>query len=380
MKAIQAVVRIVMALIKGDWGAAWHGIKDLVTVLIRGVLTEITTVLNLVKQVFLDILPALVALAGLAWDGIKAGAAAAWDGIKALLAAAWDGIKDLAVTAFNAILGVITRALNEVVGFFTALPGRIVAALANFGLLLVGLGQNLVAGLFNGIKGWWAREVAFWTGLGRRIVGAIGAAGTFLVHIGQNLVAGLFNGVKAIWDREVAGFRNIKAKVTGAIGDLGATLWRTGYDLIAGFFEGIKAKWSSLTGWIGDKISDLKDSFTSGFGLFSPSRVFRTYGAGIVRGLVEGLGSDADTIDRALAAMMGKVKSAGLALEIPAGAATTAAPALATAAVAPGIITAGAGAGRPIHVTVELDGRVIADTVMKHAARDVRLRTGRRNL
>ena len=73
INAVKDIITIVMALIHGDWDKAWNGLKDLVTGLLGGMLTEVQLILG--------------GLVPLLFEAGKQGAQALIDGLKSLLGA-----------------------------------------------------------------------------------------------------------------------------------------------------------------------------------------------------------------------------------------------------------------------------------------------------
>lgn len=109
LNVIQGIIKTVTALINGDWGEAWEGVKQIFS----GVWAQILTILDGVSAALLKVLD-------LAWEGIKKGATAAWDfivdqvsglGTRITSAASgiWDGIWD----GFKGIINTIIGAWNN---------------------------------------------------------------------------------------------------------------------------------------------------------------------------------------------------------------------------------------------------------------------------
>ena len=86
-------------------------------------------------------------------------------------------------------------------------------------------------------------------------------------------------------------------KLLASLGTLGATvttkmftlLGSAGSNLINGLWNGLVSKWQWLKDKVNGYISDIKGWFTSGFGIFSPSKVFAEFGEFMSEGLAVGL-------------------------------------------------------------------------------------------
>ncbi len=115
LKIIQGVINVVMGLIKGDWGRAWDGIKQILSGVWTIIKSLVTGAINAVKAVLSGTLANIKDL----WS-------AAWNAVKNALDKAWDGIKSL-----------VSTGIDKVVGFVKALPGRI---------------TSVASGAFDGLK------------------------------------------------------------------------------------------------------------------------------------------------------------------------------------------------------------------------------------
>ncbi len=100
MNIVRDIVVIALAVLRGDWGAAWEGIKQLGRDIWDGIVNDI--------QAKLDLMRAIVGLAG---SGLKA----LWQGI-------WDGVKGVVADALNWVIdrvnGVIEN-INAIAGAFS---------------------------------------------------------------------------------------------------------------------------------------------------------------------------------------------------------------------------------------------------------------------
>lgn len=215
------------------------------------------------------------------WDDVKAAVIA----FKDTLVEVFNTIKEKIVSAFNTVLDFLEDNWPLILAIITGPIGLIVLAVITF--------KDDILRIFGEV-------IDFIKGLPSKILGALGDLGGLLLQKGKDLLGGLLGGIKEVWGREKRFWSDLPSKVKRLLGSLLTTLWNKGFDLVMGLLNGIKSAWNLLTGWITGKIDDLKDLFTSGFGLFSPSKVFRGYGQGMVEGLVAGL-KDRDTdLNRAI--------------------------------------------------------------------------------
>lgn len=94
----------------------------------------------------------IAAFLGRVWDWIKAKAIAIWGSLKDWFSRTWQSIKDTTLRAWESIQAAVVAKVSALVNYVKTLPGRIVAAIGNFGKLLYGKGRDLIQGLINGIK------------------------------------------------------------------------------------------------------------------------------------------------------------------------------------------------------------------------------------
>jgi len=158
MNVVMGIVRIVMALVRGDWEAAWHALKQLAT----------------------DVL----------------------DGVRAIVAHRLQAVRDIFIAAMGGVLDVVRFIGAAIINWFQAFPGMILGALGNLSHLLFGVGRDILAGLWNGMKEKW-EDVRDWLGgIGGKIKDAIGGAlGVFspsrvMMVLGKDITAGLQIGMQ----------------------------------------------------------------------------------------------------------------------------------------------------------------------------------------
>jgi phage-related minor tail protein len=115
----------------------------------------------------------LVALIVANWDTVKTWTVEAWQAVVGAVSSAWEWIKGavgaaidwlvnlflnftgpgLIIKHWETIKSAFVNGVSAAVGFVADLPGKILSALAGFGTLLLGLGGDLLRGLWDGISG-----------------------------------------------------------------------------------------------------------------------------------------------------------------------------------------------------------------------------------
>lgn len=131
MTIIKDIINVVLAIINGDWGAVWEGIKTLLSDVWEGIKSLISGAIDAVKGVISTALDTIKSI----WDG-------AWSGISSFFGGIWDGIKQGASDGINAVIDAVSGIKDKITGFFS-----------DAGQWLVDAGKNILQGLWDGISG-----------------------------------------------------------------------------------------------------------------------------------------------------------------------------------------------------------------------------------
>lgn len=232
------IIRTVAAILHGDWGAAWEGIKSILT-------TALSTIVNALRGILSGVIPAIMRGAGSLLASL-------WNAtLGRLVSAAGEKIGQIAGTVRSfftstipglirsggsAIAGIWSRAMEglrstaariggNVVSFFRGLPGTIVGALGNLPGLLLSAGGDLVGGLISGIqsragevidtiKGWITDRIP------QFIKDALGISSPSKVTagLGEELPAGMGLGIRRNARSATDAARRLAEDVAGAFG------------------------------------------------------------------------------------------------------------------------------------------------------------------
>jgi hypothetical protein len=174
----------------------------------------------------------------------------------------------------------------------------------------------------------WKTILKFFEDLPGNILRVLGNLGSLLLGVGMDIIGGLWNGMRFVFDTYVAVWLKIGQTILGVVGTLGALLFNTGMDIIHGLLNGMKNAWGDVTGWMGDMGSKIKGFITNPLSIFSPSRVMAEVGANIMAGLGQGLQAGftknvVPPLNQTVAALSGMGTGAGGATGPPPAAATS---------------------------------------------------------
>ena len=207
IKVIRDIIVIVMALIRGDWGAAWDGIKQLVSDVWNGIVTDVglkLQMLALVHMYILGLIRDVIAFV-LAWIG--AAFADAFGALKDFAGEVWGEIKDAIVGPIEDVIEKIKELIEWIDKIPT--PGDIVDGARGW----AESGWNALTGNARGgsASGWRivgeeGPELAYFGDRGGRVYnnqqtramgGGSGAAGITIVGP-VNVLGGLAEGIAAL--------------------------------------------------------------------------------------------------------------------------------------------------------------------------------------
>lgn len=284
-------------------------------------------------------------------------------------------------------------------------------------------GEFTVEGLLDGIQnvmkniGTWIKEHIFDPFIeGFKSVFGIHSPSTVMAEMGGYLIDGLKNGLTGLWGK-------VKGFFTEALDGIKKTfslsaLKSIGVNAVTGLMNGLKSVGSKVTSWAKGILSNIKDTL----GIHSPSKETEDLGEYTVAGYINGLNAYGNKLRQAVSDMAestlstlakGTEPSLEMPVEIaklsanaarvklaepayatgrilPAKSAVAATSASAANAPAPGASfstikqallealqeAGGLGNGGDIHITVELDGKVVARNTVRHI-NDMTIRAGK---
>ena len=277
----------VKTTLSNAWGSvkttaqsAWNGVKTTVTNAFNGAKTAISNTAEQVKTTLSNAWNTVKSNAQTAWDGLKTTVTTTFNGAKTALESTatqlrtglsnvWEGIKTGAQTAWTNLSTTTSTAFSRLGTSISTAWTNLRTSLGN--IQWSNIGQNMVAGLMNGIGGAWQNLVNsvqnLCSGLINRIKNWFGvhSPSTVFAEIGEYLDAGLQEGMKDGEGKLLQTAGNIAEAVTD-----GMTPDSPNVDMSAnGIVDGMQAVLSGL-GNIAGIFQTIADTLTAMGGLRTP--------------------------------------------------------------------------------------------------------------
>lgn len=128
---VQGIIQVITGVIKGDWQMVWEGIKNI----LKGVWDVIKGVVEGAINIVRAIIENGINLVKSIWEAV-------WNGIKSIFEGIWNGIKSGVENGVNSVKNFFSQLGTDIINILTELPGKVLQ-----------IGQDIINGLVNGIKG-----------------------------------------------------------------------------------------------------------------------------------------------------------------------------------------------------------------------------------
>jgi tape measure domain-containing protein len=214
------------------------------------------------------------AIAAIDWSfvgkAVLTGIATGFGGSLGLVVAAITGVGRAIINAFKSLLGIgspstvfvkfgqeimagllngLLSSLGRVLGFFRALPGQILRLVAGLPGQLQRLGAAAMSAMARGVTSAAGAVLGFFAGLPGRIAGALGSLGGLLYSAGRSAMSGLFRGIvdgaQAVYNY-VAGIARRIASLKGPLDKDRKLLVPAGEAIMEGLNNAIQGKFGAL--------------------------------------------------------------------------------------------------------------------------------------
>jgi phage-related protein len=364
--AIAALVAIIIVVVthldffRGLWNTVWKFCSDVVTKAVGGIkgvfgsvvswlsgaVTSIgnffksmgskiaegfTAVVNFFKELpgkigtFLASLPAIVGKALL--DALKFGANAVLQGIEWILAEfialpvqivfVLVKLGELLLNSFNAAMAAVIAwvpgAFANLVHFFDQLPGMIINAVKDFGVMIGNWAKDAWNGAWKATSDLITSIIDYVRQLPGKILYAIAGLlpqiGSFFANAWNAAWKATSDGITAV----VNFIKQLPGRVLAGLGNLGDLLANAGKAIVNGFIAGIKAAWGAVTSVVSgllDKVRKLLPFSPAKEGPFSGRGWVLYSGMSIPQAMADGINAAAHKAVNAASGLAGAVNAA----------------------------------------------------------------------
>lgn len=136
LNIIAGIINVIVAVITGNWSAAWNGIVQ--------IFSGIWQVISGVVMTYINI---IVGVLQAGWGLISAAVMAVWTPIATFISGVWQSISSAVSSGVQTSLNFITSVWGGMVGIVSSIWGSVVSALASFFDTI----NSIVVSVFNGI-------------------------------------------------------------------------------------------------------------------------------------------------------------------------------------------------------------------------------------
>jgi tape measure domain-containing protein len=275
LNVIKTVINVATAIIKGDWGKVWEGIKTIFSSILDTIKTNTGNTFNLIKgaivKVFTEIKNAIVAKLSEWWNAI----ANVFNSILSTIINICSSIKNKAVEIWNGIVnaivgvvnwfksivvGIVQGAMNMIVGAFTWMykHNYYFKAIVDFIVLSFNTVKNFIFTVWNEIK-------AIFTTVITAISTFLTTAWNFIKD--NTMIA--FNAVKSVVLSVWNAINGVVINVVSAIKGYITTAWNAISSVISGVLNTIKSvistAWNFVYNIFFSKTSQIRNVVSTAF-------------------------------------------------------------------------------------------------------------------
>lgn len=377
---IMGVVDTVKALFSGEWGQAWEAAKSAVS----GAVTAIWNFLQLwiigrIGSLFRAFGPWLKSVFGAAWTGLRAVVSNVLRGIGQLIGALlrgfgsiisgagraiggafraiWNGLASIVRTVFGAIRDVITAAFTAITGIFrsggqgvgnafSAIWSNLVNIVRNVFGAIHGVISGILTGVVNVIRGilttvwqyvqpivqmWLTGIQLIWTSISTVVSTAVNFVRTIIINVltavwtfvqpilagivnvfrsaftaAQTVVSTVFNAIRGVVSSVINAVRGTISSVLTTIQGIFSTVWGAIQGVVTGVINAISGVVSSVMGTIQGVISSIMSAISGNFG--GVWRGIQGTITGIINGIRGTISSVMGAISGVVSSMMGTIR------------------------------------------------------------------------
>lgn len=328
VEALMAILVPVIEFVVGvllDMATGFIGGIEKVAVGVGEVITGLKAIFDGLVQFLQGFFQILTGDFDAGWANIKQGTVTVFNGLLVFLLGIWDIISGAIQAAINWIGGVaIKGGLRAIKSFWDDIWGSISAATSSILSTLRGNFDHFLIGLRN------APHAAL-----ELLKATFRSSWNSIKRTAANLFRQIVQAISSRFFKAVGAVKKVLHGIDDAITGFVRTATRLGSDIVGGIIAGVTGAGAALYSTLKDLATNALDSAKQALGIRSPSRKFAEVGRFSMQGLLRGLESQYDTVQRSLRGFADDLQTDFAGQDIVAGFSATVSGQLATANPAP---------------------------------------------
>lgn len=171
---ITSILQVFLAVIQGDWSAAWAAIKNVISTVWEGIKTVVGAAIDFVWSVIQSGLALVQSIWNAIWSAIGGFVSSVWSAIvsaisgfisnlvnaivnfvndvKSNIQNGFNRAKEMAVDAFQRLVSSVKDKISDLLGRVRDIPGDVKSGLGDLGSLLYSAGTDMIQGMIDGVK------------------------------------------------------------------------------------------------------------------------------------------------------------------------------------------------------------------------------------
>lgn len=289
VNVIVGVVNTVSAVFRGDWAAAWDGLKQIVS-------GAVQLIWNLVQ---LWMWGKLLSLFRSTISGISSVWTTGWNGIKTFVSNIWTGIKSIITGGLNAARSIISSVMSGIKNVWTSTWTGI---------------KTVASSIWNGLKAVVSGGLSFIRSTITSILTAIRTSWTNTWNAIKTAVSNVWNAIKTAvsngFNAVMKFFREFPGKALGTLKAMIGQAKTVGTNIMNGLKDGVVGAAQGVIQAVSGTVKDAIGKAKSLLGIHSPSRVFRQLGVFMDRGWENGIDAEGSRVANAVSRVSDKAVAA----------------------------------------------------------------------
>lgn len=230
LEATRAAVASFIATVEAAWRKWGDDIKSVTSAVFNAIKPIVEGTLNATLAIIRAVLALIKGDWSGAWDAMKAAASAAWTAIKGVIEATITATKTIVTTGLTAMNQAAQAGFDALIAFVKTIPGKIKAALANLGNLLVSVGKDVMEGFYRGLVAGAGKVLDFAGSIATKVKDKIAGAlkifspSKVMYELGRYTTDGLALGLLDGTDDVAEAAAGVADAVAGELGRIGSMM------------------------------------------------------------------------------------------------------------------------------------------------------------